>query len=142
MMRRPDRVIGSADEAFWAHCERHELRLQRCADCTQLTWPAGPVCDHCGSGNLAWDRLSGRGKLVSWCRFHQDYYRGQIPTPYDCIVVELEEGMLFISNPDGFGAEDFSSGMPVRVEFRACEDRHGPYQLPVFVRDEPGDAVD
>jgi hypothetical protein len=60
-----------------------------------------------------------------------------LPPPWDCILVELEEGPLFISNPRGFTSQDAYLHMPVRLCFLDCEDRWGPFKLPVFERREP-----
>jgi uncharacterized protein len=132
--RRPDRFRGPRHDEFWAWCAQGELRLQRCANCGRLTWPVVAACEHCGGAQLDWERMSGRGRIVSWCAFHYDYYRGMMPLPYDAILVELEEGPLFISNLDGFEVADLSGGEPMQVAFLDCEDSAGPFRLPVFQR--------
>jgi uncharacterized OB-fold protein len=131
--RRPNRYLaGRADEEFWAWCDRGELRLQRCGQCGQLTWPVAEGCEYCGSAALTWERMSGRGRIVSWVTFVQDYYGGLLPTPYDAILVELEEGVLFTSNPLGFTADETEADMAVSLAFIDCEDDAGPFRLPVF----------
>jgi uncharacterized OB-fold protein len=133
--RRPNRYLaGPADHAFWAWCARGELRLQRCGSCGRLSWPVSETCDYCGSDALDWEQMSGRGRIVSWATFVQDYYGGVLPVPYDTILVELEEGVLFTSNPLGFGAADIAAGMAVRLAFIDCEDDAGAFSLPVFAR--------
>jgi uncharacterized OB-fold protein len=52
----------------------------------------------------------------------------------DTIVVELEEGPYFVSNPKGFSWPETKVGMPVRLAFVECEDAGGSYQSPVFER--------
>lgn len=135
--KRPDRTIGRNHDTFWEWCGKHELRLQRCTACSHLAWPVVHNCEACGSADFTWDRMSGRGTVVSWSTFHQDYYRGTLPVPYDTILVELAEGPLFLSNPHGFDCRSLSPGMPVHVAFIAAEDSAGPFQLPVFAAD-PG----
>ena len=75
--------------------------------------------------------MSGHGTLLSWCTFERRYY-SELPVPWDTILVELDEGPLFISNPTRIARDDLAVGMPVEVEFRACVDTHGEYLLPVF----------
>lgn len=130
--RRPDRVRGPRHDEFWAWCARGELRLQSCGACGRLSWPVVDCCLHCGSDRLEWARMSGRGKVVSWCTFEYDYYGGAMPLPYETLLVELEEGPLFISDPVGLGWRDITFGMSVKLAFLACEDSAGPFQLPVF----------
>jgi hypothetical protein len=63
--------------------------------------------------------------------FEHRYYK-ELPVPWDSILVELEEGPLFISNPAGFSRADMAAGMPLRVAFLDCEDDFGQFRLPVF----------
>jgi uncharacterized OB-fold protein len=130
--RRPNRYLGPGHDAFWAWCDQRELRLQRCGSCGELTWPVRERCEYCGSTALAWAKMSGRGRIVSWATFVQAYYGGVLPIPYDTILVELEEGVLFTSNPLGFGARQIEAGMAVRLAFITCEDDAGTFRLPVF----------
>lgn len=130
--RRPDRTLGAGHDTFWAWCAKGELRLQRCARCGELCWPAVQACDYCGAAELGWERMSGRGRIASWCTFERDYYQGALPIPWDAILVELEEGPLFISNPSGFTWRDIVPAMPVKLAFLDCEDAAGPFKLPVF----------
>lgn len=130
--KRPDRTLGPGHDEFWSWCAKGELRLQRCSTCSAIPWPVVAACENCGSTQLKWERMSGRGKIASWCTFERDYYAGVLPIPWDTILVELEEGPLFISNPKGFSWQDISPGMPVSSSFIECEDSAGIFHLPVF----------
>lgn len=131
---RPDRTLGPRHDEFWAWCERDELHLQRCESCGGLSWPVVDVCEHCRSEALDWEQISGLGKIVSWCSFEHDYYRGVLPIPYDTILVELDEGPMFISNPADFSRDEIEFGMRVKLSFIDCEDSAGPFRLPVFAK--------
>lgn len=132
--KRPNRVRGPGHDDFWAWCDQGELRMQRCGACSRISWPVVKACEYCGSENLAWDKMSGRAKLVSWCAFERDYYNGLLPIPWDTILVELEEGATVVTNPAGLGWDDFKLDMPMKVAFIDCEDDGGAYKLPVFER--------
>lgn len=132
--KRPDRTLGVNHDTFWDWCGKRELRLQRCDACNHLAWPVVHKCEACGEKGFTWERMSGRGKVVSWTTFQQDYYRGTMPVPYDTILVELAEGPLFMSNPQGFGWQDLAPDMPVKVTFIDAEDSAGAFSLPVFER--------
>lgn len=132
--KRPPRTLGPGHDTFWEWCAKGELRLQKCTGCGGLNWPVRQSCEFCGAAEFAWEKMTGRGTVVSWCSFHQDYYGGALAVPYDCILVELDEGVLFMSNPKGFGYEDVVLGLPVRLAFLDCEDSGGMFKLPVFER--------
>jgi uncharacterized protein len=129
--RRPNRVLGGPHDEFWNWCRAGELRIQRCDRCQHLSWPPTQVCESCEHDRLTWQQLSGTGRLISWCTFERSYYR-ELPIPWDTIVVELEEGPVFVSNPSGFTNGEATLGQPVHVAFLACEDDAGAFQLPVF----------
>lgn len=139
---RPDRMLGPGHDTFWQWCERGELRLQRCTACGELSWPAVTACDHCASRSLEWQRMSGRGRIVSWTTFERDYYGGAFPMPWTNILVELEEGPWFLSEPGDFDVDAIAYDMPVEVCFSPCEDGKGAFSLPVFNRAVPANAQD
>jgi hypothetical protein len=130
--QRPSRTRGPRHDEFWQHCAKDELHLQRCADCGAMPWPVVAACEHCGGTDLAFEKLSGRGKVISWATFERDYYQGVLSVPYDTILVALEEGPLFISNPHGFSWKDISPDLPVKLTFIDAEDESGSFRLPVF----------
>lgn len=130
--RRPDRTLGPGHDTFWDWTAKGELHLQQCASCGEIAWPVVKACECCGSAELEWKPMSGRGKLVSWCTFERDYNRGMLAIPWDTVLVELEEGALFIANPEGFAWPEMTVGMPVQVAFVAAEDGAGEFALPVF----------
>lgn len=132
--KRPDRARGAEHDTFWSYCARGELHLQRCDACSKVAWPPVQACAYCAGGALTWERMSGAGRILSWCTFERDYYKGAFPIPWDTILVELDEGPLFISNPSGFSWPQINANMRVRVSFIACEDSAGAFQLPVFKR--------
>jgi uncharacterized protein len=129
---RPNRTLGPGHDDFWAGCVAGELRIQHCKACDTHSWPVVAACEHCGSEELTRQTMSGKGKVVSWCSFVQDYYRGMMPVPYDTIMVELDEGPIFMSNPADFAYDDIAFNMPVTVTFIDAEDSAGEFKLPVF----------
>jgi uncharacterized protein len=129
---RPNRTLRPVDEPFWAATARGVLQLQQCDACGHRPWPPVEACEQCGGGALSWKDVSGRGTVLSACSFVQDYYKGVFPIPHDAILVALEEGPLFIGNPQGFAFDDIVPDMPVTVAFRDCEDAAGAFSLPVF----------
>jgi uncharacterized protein len=133
--QRPDRTLGPGHDQFWSWCSKGEFRLQRCTACRAVRWPAGTTCERCGGAALRWDVMSGRGRIVSWCRFEKDYFDGLLSMPWGTILVELDEGPLFVSNPLGLASGTGCIGSPVRVTFVECEDANGIFRLPVFESD-------
>ena len=133
--KRPNRTLGRYHDTFWQYCNNGEFRLQRCSGCGKYLWPPSPVCDECLSEDLTWTLVSGKGKVFSYCTFERQFYP-ECPAPWHVILVQLEEGPWFISNPKDIPESEIASGLPVKTTFIDCEDEQGEFKLPVFEIDE------
>jgi len=84
---------------FWDYCREGELRAQRCTACGRLRYPARPTCPECGSTDLEWQLLTGRGKVYTFAISHQAIHpalEGRVP--FTTLIVELDEGLRMTSN--------------------------------------------
>ena len=128
---RPIRSMDPYAEQFWAYTQQKELRLQRCTQCAKFRWPPGPTCDRCLCDAFEWVPVGGRGKVLSWTTFHRSYFP-EYPAPHTSIVLELDEGPLFVSYPVGVDAASLREGMVLSLQWTDGEDKFGAYNLPVF----------
>lgn len=129
---RPRPPINLDNEFFWQGVDAGELRIQRCVSCKQLRHPPGPMCPACRS--LEWDYIvsSGGGVVYSHVTHHYP------PMPqyssvghHNVILVDLDEGVRFVSNLIDTDDDDVAIGMRVAVDFVAVEP---DYTLPLFRR--------
>lgn len=106
-------------QTFWDGCRRHQLLVQRCADCGQTRFPPSAQCPHCRSRNAAWVQCSGRGRVFSWIvvvhPVPKDVYAGDVP--YVVALVELDEGVRVSTNIVGCDPHAVTADMPVEVVF-------------------------
>ncbi|MBI4308358.1 MAG: Zn-ribbon domain-containing OB-fold protein [Chloroflexi bacterium] len=117
-------------EEFWQRAKQQKLVLQRCRDCHQYTFPPRPTCTVCGSNQREWVKASGRGKVYTFVITHQPVHPGlQGKTPWNIVVVELEEGVHVISNIVQCALQDIQIGLPVEAVF---EDVTSEITLPKF----------
>ena len=128
---RPIRSMDPYAEQFWACTQKKEFRLQQCADCSKYRWPPGPTCDKCLSDNYEWASIGGHGKLLSWTTFRRGYFK-EYPAPHTVIVLELDEGPLFVSYPFELEVAKLREGMVLSLRWTDGEDKFGSYNLPVF----------
>lgn len=125
----------SADDLngqFWEHCAQGKLCFQRCDDCG--TWRHMPryMCAQCGSDQWQWQVSSGKGRVFSWIITHQAMHpKFREETPYATLVVEMEEGVRFVSRPLGIGNDELALEMPVEVVFEPLGEE---LALPLFRR--------
>ena len=120
----------SDTQPFWDYCKKHELRIQKCAQCGYIRYPPGIVCPKCQSMEAEWTKLSGRGKVFSFVIFHYLYNKAfGSDIPYAAASIELEEGPRMMSSITGCQLEDIRIDMPVEVYF---EDITDEFTLPKF----------
>jgi uncharacterized OB-fold protein len=115
---------------FWEGCQADELRLQRCADCSQSYFPPRPFCPKCASRNVEVYRASGRASLYSYVINHRP--RPDVGTePHAIAVVTLEEGPRMMTNIVGCPQtpEALVLDMPLSVTF---EKQSEQITLPFF----------
>jgi uncharacterized OB-fold protein len=97
--QKPLPSISPLDKPFWDFARKHELRLQRCTRCRKFRYPTSPVCADCDSDSYEWEKVSGRGKILSWVVFHHCYFPSFAKEiPYNVAIIALEEGPQMVSN--------------------------------------------
>jgi uncharacterized OB-fold protein len=101
---------------FWDAAKRHELQLQRCGACGRYIYYPRDRCPKCFSDQLAWNRVSGRGKLYSYTVVRRASSRHFADAPYVLAIVELDEGPRLTTNIVA-APEQVRVGMPVQVYF-------------------------
>lgn len=122
--------ITAVNRPFWEGCGQGELRIQRCASCARLRYPAGPICPNCLSADTKWECVSGDGTVFSFVVFHRAYHpsrEGKVP--YAVALIELAEGPIMLSNVVDADLSTLAVGQPVKVAFdRVDQD----LTIPVF----------
>jgi uncharacterized protein len=103
------------DQYFWDGVAEGKLLLQRCAGCGMLRQPPSPMCPECNSLEWNTQEASGRGKVYSWVA-------SQHPTADDLtsrivVLLDLEEGVRFVSNLVEIGLADIRFGLDVELIF-------------------------
>jgi uncharacterized OB-fold protein len=128
---RPD--PASADDArFWSFVDAGELRVQQCADCGAHRHPPRPVCAACGSSASDWVAVSGQGEVWASTTIHPPTLPAFADrTPYNAVIVRLDEGVFMVGNVVDCAPEDVVVGMRVEVAITEVEDE---LRLPLFRR--------
>ncbi|WP_331510725.1 Zn-ribbon domain-containing OB-fold protein [Mycobacterium sp.] len=128
MLPRPAPVVTDDNEGFWIAASQRRFVAQRCNGCSQLHHPPRPMCPHCRSLDHEWVELSGRGTLYSYALLHYPQHPA-FTYPLAAAVVELEEGLRFVTNVVNIDPNDLAIGMALAVTFVEIDDEMA---LPVF----------
>jgi uncharacterized OB-fold protein len=109
---------------FWDAARRHELVLQRCRSCGRHVFYPRAACPHCLGADLAWERVSGQGRVHTFTVVHRGLRGFPLGPPYVIAIVELDEGPRLMTNlvdvePD---PAKIRIGMRVAVVFEDVSD--------------------
>jgi uncharacterized OB-fold protein len=118
---------------FFEAARRHELVIQRCADCRGWIFYPQVFCHLCHSRNLDWERVSGRGTVFSFTVVRHALHAGfASQLPLGVVLIDLDDapGVRLVSNLVDVANEDIVIGMPVAVTFREIDG----VTLPMFQR--------
>jgi uncharacterized OB-fold protein len=121
-------IVTTDAKFFWDGADREEFLGEKCADCGRFRFPPRPMCPHCHSVKREEVKLSGYGTVHAWTMPRHPPPFGFREPPI-VAVIELEEGIRFVSNLVGVALADVRMEMPVEVTFEATMNKH---KVPVF----------
>lgn len=105
---------------FWDSLKKRAMEIQSCDDCGAFVFYPRALCPGCGSRNLSWTPVSGRGHIYSMTVVHKGApgpFKGDMP--YVVALVELDEGCRMMTNiveakPD---AKELRIGQAVEIVY-------------------------
>jgi uncharacterized OB-fold protein len=120
--RKPLPRTNAVTAPFWSAAAQQRLSMPRCRACAGFVWPPRPTCGECGSEQLDWTDLSGRGRIYSFTIIRQVVGGAAVKAferdlPYVVAWIDLDEGPRFTSNVVGCPVEAVTIGMAVEVTF-------------------------
>lgn len=130
------RPLPYADEVsspFWEAARQGRLDIQRCQACHHWIHAPALACPECGSEQLAFEPVSGRGSLYSWTVLQHSPGPGFVDMlPLAVGIIELVEQphLLLCANLLQVEPHELRLGMPVKVCFEWLDSDHA---IPQFV---------
>ncbi len=117
---KPLPVPDPLTKPYWDSVKAHAMQMQKCAGCGKFVFYPRAVCPHCGSRDLRWTPVSGRGKVYGFTISQQKgmpNFGSEVP--YTIAVVELEEGVRMMTNLIGIepDPEKIKVGMDVVIHY-------------------------
>lgn len=121
-------AVTPANRPYWDGLAAGELRVQFCDDDGTARFPESPVCPRCLSPEFTWKAVSGRGRLWSWIRMHQNYFEAFADErPYVIAFVELAEGPFMMAT-----VTDPVESLSVDAEVELGFEQRGPHPVAAF----------
>lgn len=120
-MPKQSPVPDELSKPFWDACNEGRLIVQTCKACNRMQYPPEKVCAACGSAeHLEWRKVSGRGKIHSYCVMYDSRVRLlQADQPFNIALIALEDdpAIKFLSHLPGTPPDEVPVGASVQVEF-------------------------
>ena len=111
-------------QPFWDAANEGRLVIQNCSACDRLQHPPTPTCSQCGSGDLEWKEMSGRGTIYNYgVVFDCPVRLLQEDQAFNVAVIMLDEdpGIQMYSHLPGTPTDEVPVGGRVEVVFEATE---------------------
>jgi hypothetical protein len=117
-------------QEFWDQLTAGRFVLQRCTNCGRFAGYPKVFCPHCFADALEWTPASGRGRIYAHSTVTANppsAFTSELP--YGIVIVELEEGVRFLSRMVDDGDQELACGLPVEL---VIEDDGAGGKLPLF----------
>ena len=131
----PLRPLPLADDLtadYWASIRAHRLSIQHCSNCGRYNHVPSLICPACGSDDLAFKAVTGRGTLYSWTILHDapaPGFRDRLPVIIGIVELEEQPRLMLVTNLVEFAPDQLRLGREVEVVF---EDITEDSTLPQF----------
>lgn len=105
---------------YWEAARAGRLDIQRCAACRRWVHFPDVRCPACGSTELAFEPVGGRGAVATFTVVHRPFVPGfAAHVPYAVGWVDLEEqpGLRVFADLVDIAPDDVRIGLPVEVTF-------------------------
>jgi hypothetical protein len=115
-------VPDELTKPFWDAANEGRLVIQNCNPCNRLQHPPAPTCAQCGSADLTWKEMSGRGTIYNYGVVYDCPVRLlQEDQPFNVAVIMLDEdpGIQMLSHLPGTPVDAVPVGARVEVMFEA-----------------------
>lgn len=117
---RPMPLPDAVSAPFWAAAREGRLEIQRCRACSRWNHAPALLCPACGSHDLGFEPVSGRGQLFSWTIVNEapaPGFRDRLPLMVGIVELAEQEHLLLAANIFGAAAADLRLGQQVEVWF-------------------------
>ncbi len=130
MADKPLPITTELTEPYWRAAAQGRLAIQHCRGCGRWIHFPELQCADCGSLDLGWDVVEGRGTVATFSVVHRSFVTGFDEAPYVIAWIDLPErpGLRLFGNISGCAPEAVRIGMPVELWF----EQRGEMKMPNF----------
>ena len=100
---------------FWQGLEEGKIYGTKCQKCRKLHFPPVANCGGCGSSNLKWTKLVGKGKIETFTKVVVKPASFSEESDYIVAIARLKEGIKALAWLTGVERKDVQIGMKVKL---------------------------
>ena len=122
---RPLPLADETSAGFWDAAKEGRLAIQRCAVCRRWNHAPSLACPSCGSLDLAYEDVSGRGTLFSWTVLNEPPapgFRDMVPLIVGVVELAEQPHLVLGANILEANPEELQLGMELEVIFEKVTD--------------------
>lgn len=120
---RPLPALDGDAARYWAALAQGRIELPRCRACSRLIFYPRPFCPRCHSTDVAWEQISGAGRVYTFSVVHRATHPWFLDkTPYVYAVVELDAGVRLPTTIVGCDPGAVAIGQEVEPVFETVEE--------------------
>ena len=115
-------------QAYWEGCERQELIIARCRDCSLWLHPPHAVCPECWSDNIGREPVSGDASIYSFTVTPGARRPGHTVAITVWAELAEQERLIIVADLEPCDAASVAIGMPLQLTWG----QHGTATIPMF----------
>ncbi len=119
----------SRTSKFWKGLKEGKIYATKCQKCEKLHFPPVADCGDCGSSNLKWTELDGKGTIETFTQVVVKPASFSKEADYIVAIAQLKEGVRALAWLTGVEREDVQVGMKVRLVPKITSEGMVSYQF-------------
>ena len=119
----------SRTSKFWKELEEGKVYATKCRKCGVLHFPPVADCGTCGSSEVEWTELDGRGEVVTFTQVFVKPASFSEEPAYIVAIARLREGVKALAWLTGIERENVKVGMKIKLVAKVFPDNRVSYEF-------------
>jgi uncharacterized OB-fold protein len=114
---------------FWQGLTKGKIYATKCQKCRKIYFPPVADCGECGSSNLKWSELDGKGEIETFTQVVVKPASFSEESNYIVAIAKLKEGVRALAWLTGVERKDVQIGMKIRLVADVTSKRKVSYKF-------------
>ena len=119
----------SRTSKFWEGLKEGKVYATTCTKCGKMHFPPVADCGNCGSSEVEWIELDGKGKVVTFTQIFVKPASFSEEPAYIVAIARLKEDVKALAWLTGIKREDVKVGMKVKLVAKNFSDKRVAYKF-------------